>query len=117
MIDSTSHQTFLHEAIAFIVSLEVRDGLDVVTSKIKCLQEWLVTLNAILQVWEHINTHYNFKFLVTTRLNSDPIDNFLKLCASKVVTMIMQHQCNSFVLFFNWKLLSRLGNTPCQVFQ
>ena len=63
MTDSTSHQKFLHEAIAFTVRLEVRDGLDVVPSKIKCLQGWLVTLNDILQVWEHINTHYNFKFL------------------------------------------------------
>ena len=76
MTDSTSHQKFLQEAIAFIVSLEVRDGLDVVTSRIKCLQGWLVTLNAILQVWEHLKTQYSFKFLLTRRLNSDQIENF-----------------------------------------
>ena len=56
--------------------MEVRDGFDVVTSRIKCLQGWLVTLNAILQVWEHLKTHYSFKFLLTRRLNSDPIENF-----------------------------------------
>ena len=28
MTDSTSHQKFLHEAIAFIVSFGVRDGLE-----------------------------------------------------------------------------------------
>ena len=77
MSDSTLHQKFLNEAIAFILSLEIRDGPSVVTSRIKCLQGWLVTLNAILQIWEHQSTHHNFKFLLTRRLNSDPIENFL----------------------------------------
>ena len=102
MTSSTSLKTFLHKSIAFIVSLEVRDGLDVATSKIKCLQGWLVTLNAILQVWEHLNAHYNFKFLFIRRLNSDPIDNFLWQYASKVETMIIHYQCNSLVLFENY---------------
>jgi hypothetical protein len=34
------------------------------------------TLNAILQIWEHLKTMHDFKFLLTRRLNSDPIENF-----------------------------------------
>ena len=74
---STSHQKFLNEAIAFILRLEICDGSRVVTSRMKYLQGWLVTQNAILQIWEHLSTHHNFKFLLTRRLNSDPIENFL----------------------------------------
>ena len=76
MSDATSHQSFMKQAIKFIMSLEVLDGVNVVTSRIKCLQGWLVTLNAILQIWDHIKTKYEFKFLLTRRLNTDPIENF-----------------------------------------
>ena len=56
---STSHQKFLHEAIAYIVRLEVHDGLYVVTSKSQVSSRMASpTLNAILQVWVHLNTHY-----------------------------------------------------------
>ena len=76
MSDATSHQSFMKQAIKFIMSLEVLDGVNVVTSRIKCLQGWLVTLNAILQIWDHQKTKYEFKFLLTRRLNTDPIENF-----------------------------------------
>ena len=53
---------FLNEAIAFILSLEICDRPSIVTLRIKCLHGWLVTLNAILQIWEHVSTHHKFKF-------------------------------------------------------
>ena len=76
MSDATSHQSFTKDSIKFIMSLEVLDGVNIVTGRIKCLQGWLVTLNAILQIWEHLKTMHDFKFLLTRRLNSDPIENF-----------------------------------------
>ena len=74
--DATPHQSFIKEAITFIMSLEVLDGANIVTGRIKCLQGWLVTLNAVLQIWEHLKSMHNFKFLLTRRLNTDPIENF-----------------------------------------
>ena len=76
MSDATSHQSFMKQAIKLIMSLEVLDGVNVVTSRIKCLQGWLVTLNAILQIWDHLKTKHEFKFLLTRRLNTDLIENF-----------------------------------------
>ena len=55
MSDATSHQSFMKQAIKFM-SLEVLDGVNVVTSRIKCLQGWLVSLNAILQTWDLLKT-------------------------------------------------------------
>ena len=76
MSNATSHQGFLKEAIKFIMSIEVLDGVNIVTGRIKCLKGWLVTLNAILQIWEHLKTMHDFNFLLTRRLNTDPIENF-----------------------------------------
>ena len=76
MSNATSHQGFLKEAIKFIMSIEVLDGVNIVTGRIKCLKGWLVTLNAILQIWEHLKTMHDFNFLLTRRLNTNPIENF-----------------------------------------
>ena len=57
----------------------IREAIDIVTGQIKCLQGWLVAqLNAILQIWEHLKTMHDFKFLLTRRLNSDPIENLFR---------------------------------------
>ncbi len=61
MSNATSHQGF---------------SSNIVTGRIKCLKGWLVTLNAILQIWEHLKTMHDFNFLLTRRLNTDPIENF-----------------------------------------
>ena len=76
MSDATSHQSFMKQAIKFIMSLEVLDGVNVVTSRIKCLQGWLVSLNAILQTWDLLKTMYQFKFFINRRPNTDHIENF-----------------------------------------
>ena len=72
----SNHVQFLKETISFITSLRVHDGVKDVTSRVKCLKEWLVTLNAILSIWEDVKQNHNFKFLFTRRLNTDPLENF-----------------------------------------
>ena len=76
MSDATSHQSFMKQAIKFIMSLEVLDGVNVVTSQIKCLQGWLVSLNGILQIWHLLKTKYKLKFFITRRPNTDHIEIF-----------------------------------------
>ena len=72
----TKHQDFMKEAIDFIKELKVFNGNEEVTGRIKCLKGWVTTLNAILLIWEHLRTTKDFKFLLTRRLNTDPIENF-----------------------------------------
>ena len=66
----------MKEAIGFIKGLKVFDGNAEVTGRIKCLKGWVMTLNAIFLIWEHIKKTRDFKFLLTRRLNTDPIENF-----------------------------------------
>jgi hypothetical protein len=74
--DQTKHQEFMKESIGFIKGLKVLEGNVDVTGRIKCLKGWVMTLNAILLIWEHLKTTKDFKFLLTRRLNTDPIENF-----------------------------------------
>ena len=74
--EKTTHISFLQEAIAFIKELKVFDGNEEVTGRIKCLKGWLVTLKAIISIWDQLKTTHEFKFLFTRRLNTDPLENF-----------------------------------------
>ena len=56
--------------------MKVYEGDKDVTGRIKCLQGWLVSLNAILLIWEDLKKNHKFKFLLTRRLNTDPLENF-----------------------------------------
>ena len=58
------------------INLKVYNGDTEVTGRIKCLKGWLVTLNAILLIWDDLKQNHNFKFLYTRRLNTDPLENF-----------------------------------------
>ena len=51
------------------------NGAAEVTGRIKCLKGWLITLNAILLIWEHVKTNHDFSFLLTRRSNTDPLEN------------------------------------------
>ena len=46
------------------------------TGRIKCINGWLIAINAICQIWNHLKQNHAFKFLLTRRLNTDPIENF-----------------------------------------
>jgi hypothetical protein len=58
------------------INLKVHNGDTEVTGRIKCLKGWLVTLNAILLIWDDLKQNHNCKFLYTRRLNTDPLENF-----------------------------------------
>ena len=74
--DQTKHQEFMKESIGFIKGLKVFEGNVEVTGRIKCLKGWVMTLNAILLIWEYLKTTKDFKFLLTRRINTDLIENF-----------------------------------------
>ena len=76
MTTSSSHQSYLEEASTFIKDLKVFEGNVEVTGRIQCLKGWLVTIKAILSIWDQLHQNYGFKFLLTRRLNTDPIENF-----------------------------------------
>ena len=76
MTTTSSHQSYLQQAINFIKELKVFDGNKEVTGRIKCLKGWLITIKAVLLIWNHLQQNHGFKFLLTRRLNTDPLENF-----------------------------------------
>ena len=76
LTNTTSHLSFLKEMYNFIAKLKVFDGNVDVTGRIRCLKGWLVSINAITLIWTHLQEKHAFKFLLTRRLNTDPLENF-----------------------------------------
>ena len=74
--EKSSHVAFLQESINQINGIKVLNGNQDVTSRIKSMKGWLVTLNAIISIWNKLKTLHNFQFLFTRRLNTDPLENF-----------------------------------------
>ena len=62
----------------FLSSLKVvnpKTQLDV-TQNLKCLDGFQITINAILFLWKELHEKESLKFLLTRRLNQDPLENF-----------------------------------------
>ena len=76
LTQTSPHLTFFQQATTFIKSLKIVNGNEEVTGRIKCINGWLITINAICQIWDHLKQNHGFKFLLTRRLNTDPIENF-----------------------------------------
>ena len=69
-----THKGFLKVARTFIkTDCKFLRGNEEVTIQIKCLREWLITLNAIILIWDDLSNNHDFKFLLTRRLKTDPL--------------------------------------------
>ena len=98
MTTTSSHQSYLREAINFIKELHVFEGNKEVTGRIKCLKGWLITIKAVMLIWNLLQQNHGFKFLLTRRLNTDPL---LVPFGSKVGTAITLLPSNLHMLFVN----------------
>ena len=41
-----------------------------------CGNGFKITLNAIILIWDDLSNNHDLKFLLTRRLNTDPLENF-----------------------------------------
>ena len=53
-----------------------KDGKDI-TSQLRYLKALKQTLNGIMGIWKHLYEKLSFQFLLTRRLNQDPLEIFL----------------------------------------
>ena len=74
---NSAHHKFIEEMLQFISQIRVKDknGKDV-TSQLWCLKALKQTLNGIMEIWKHLHEELSFQFLLTRRLNQDPLENF-----------------------------------------
>ena len=84
MTDTSYHSEYYKKMIEWFDKLKVIDskGKDV-TKQIKCITGWKISLSAINQLWYHLRDNYNFQFLLTRRLNQDPLENFFSVIRHK----------------------------------
>jgi hypothetical protein len=79
--NDTIHKQFLTEMLTFIKSIKVvpteknRSNREDVTTNLKCLDGLRMTINGILSLWTVLHNK-SLKFLLTSRLNQDPLENF-----------------------------------------
>ncbi len=46
-----------------------------VTSQMRFISGWIVTLSSFIQLWNYLNNYCEFEFLIPRRLNQDPLEN------------------------------------------
>ena len=75
------HHKFFTVMLKFIASIKVVDkqsGEDV-TNKLRCLRGLTMTLNGLQELWKDLHQHHSLDFLMTRRLNQNPLENFFGL--------------------------------------
>lgn len=77
-ISNTScHIEYYQYMIDWFSSLKVINSSGkVITSKIKCIKGWMITLSAISKLWKNLSELCEFSFLISRRLNQDNLENF-----------------------------------------
>lgn len=84
-ISNTScHMDHYREMIDWLSSLKViNEANKIVTSNIKCIRGWMLTLSAIIKLWDYLSSRCDFSFLITRRLNQDNLENFFGVIRQK----------------------------------
>ena len=73
--DGSLHMKFIHNFKQWLNTLTILKGTSVMNKKIKCISGWQLTLTAVEQLWPVLRDSHGFDFLLTQRLNTDPIEN------------------------------------------
>ncbi len=77
-ISNTScHMDHYRKMTDWLSSLRVINEPDkTVMSHIKCIKGWMLTLSAIIKLWDYLSSRCDFSFLITRRLNQGSLENF-----------------------------------------
>ena len=72
------HHAFLDEMLKFIPTIKVikRSTKEDKTNQLRCLNGLGMTLNGVNLLWSHLHNECSMKFLLSRRLNQDPLENF-----------------------------------------
>ena len=81
MSDKSVHDKFLSDMLLFIKSIKVIDraSKEDHTNQLKCLNGLRLTINGVKLLWSMLHDKESIEFLMTRRLNQDPVENFFGL--------------------------------------
>ena len=74
----SKHRNMLLDIQSWLATLRVitvSTGRDI-TTQVKCFEGWRSNINALLLLWNDLSSNHGFRFLLTRRLNQDPLENF-----------------------------------------
>jgi hypothetical protein len=83
LTDQSNHLVFINKTIKLLTEIVVLAGKKDVTKRVKCLKGFVITLNVIKQLWPILRDEYDFKYLLTRRLNQDPLENLFSIIRQK----------------------------------
>ena len=75
--NTSQHLDFLQNSLTFLNSVSKPDG-----KSVPCLEGWKTSVNALTQLWSELHMH-GFKFLLTSRLNQDCVENMFSVIRGK----------------------------------
>ena len=70
--DDTVHKKYLNEMVNFIRSWNIGN---ISNQMFKFNKGWIVSINSLLMLWDDLKAE-GFKFILTRRLNQDPLENY-----------------------------------------
>ena len=51
--------------------------------QLPCIAGWQLSIRALVNLWRELNSAYGFKYLLTSRLNQDCLENFFSIIRGK----------------------------------
>ena len=83
MSETSGHKEFLKSSL---------DWLQTLSSKGKkqpyCIKGWQISVNALLGLWQVLHDDFGLSYLLTSRLNQDPLENFFSIIRHKGIQRV-----------------------------
>lgn len=79
MCNGSVHRKFLKECIGVFEKIQVVGC----RRQPPCVRGFCLTMRSILMLCDHLTVHYGFAYLLTRRINQDPLENTFSIIRSK----------------------------------
>ena len=76
--DSSGHVPFLEETLDWLETVETQSS-----RSLPCLRGWIMAIRSLLSLWEDLRDNHAVKFLFTSRLNQDCLENLFSVVRGK----------------------------------
>ena len=74
---TSGHIDFWQQNIKWLRNWEIE------STRIQCVKGWVLSMSATIALWDDLRKNYNVKYLLTSRLNQDPIENLFAVVRQK----------------------------------
>ena len=74
MTASSGHKEHLQKSLEWIKRIKTKGK-----KSPPCLEGWQISINALMMLWDKLHSEHNFRFLLTTRLNQDCVENLFSI--------------------------------------